>query len=199
MRSGSFALATLSCVALLACATISHAQEEDPSDKWEQRGDLVFQTMDSGNCDDYQVVEGDEVWITHAGHTVEDQVQFDGNGVEPLKFTLGGGTVLRGMEVGMEGMCVGETRVLLIPPHLAFDDPTKRFSRKPVKAGSTVRYQITLVDMIRPGSLRYWRTKLWTEVGIPGVVAGLVLVWALYAVYQSYRKTAAKRPKRKNL
>ena len=43
--------------------------------------------------------------------------------------------------MGIEGMCVGETRLVRIPPELAFDDPQKRFKKKPVKTGSVGEIQ----------------------------------------------------------
>lgn len=35
-------------------------------------------------------------------------------------FKLGQGSVIPGWEEGMEGMCVGESRLLVVPPHLAY-------------------------------------------------------------------------------
>lgn len=35
-------------------------------------------------------------------------------------FQLGQGSVIPGWEEGMEGMCVGESRLLVVPPHLAY-------------------------------------------------------------------------------
>ncbi len=46
------------------------------------------------------------------------------------------------MEQGMMGMCVGEQVELIIPPSLAFDDPTKQFSSQPVPKGSFVTYKV---------------------------------------------------------
>lgn len=41
---------------------------------------------------------------------------------EPFRFTLGQGSVIRGWELGVAGMCVGETRRLTIPPSLAYGE-----------------------------------------------------------------------------
>lgn len=64
----------------------------------------------------------------------------------------------------MEGMCEGEKISVSIPPHLAFEEPGKRFQRSPVPKvcseislttqGATVTYEILVVEIDRPGSLK---------------------------------------------
>lgn len=41
-------------------------------------------------------------------------------GGEPFEFTLGAGRVIKGWEIGLEEMCLGEMRRLELPPDLAY-------------------------------------------------------------------------------
>ena len=45
---------------------------------------------------------------------------FSCNRNEPFKFQIGVGQVIQGWEEGVLGMCVGEKRILIIPPQLGF-------------------------------------------------------------------------------
>mmetsp|Transcript_22280 Transcript_22280/g.47385 ORF Transcript_22280/g.47385 Transcript_22280/m.47385 type:complete len:235 (+) Transcript_22280:53-757(+) len=99
--------------------------------------------------------KGSTVSFEHKGwiHSVEgggheDIVgkQMDANPEgEPLKFVVGGGNLLRGMELAIEGMCAGDKISALIPPFLAYDDPTRNFAKSPAPVGTTVRYEISVV------------------------------------------------------
>lgn len=40
---------------------------------------------------------------------------------EPISFRLGAGEVIKGIDEGLPGMRIAGERVLIIPPHLAFD------------------------------------------------------------------------------
>ena len=66
---------------------------------------------------------------------------------EPLKFLLGGGNILAGMEKAMLGTCEGDEISVNIPPELAFDDPTKNFASKPVPDGTWVTYNMKVVGI----------------------------------------------------
>ena len=69
---------------------------------------------------------------------------------EPLQFLLGAGHILKGMETALKGSCEGDQISATIPPHLAFEDPTKSFKQKIVPDGSTVIYHMTVAS-IRKG------------------------------------------------
>lgn len=62
---------------------------------------------------------------------------------QPFTFALGGGQVIAGWEVGVEGMRVGGRRVLVIPPALAYGD---RGAGNVIGPGETLVFVVDLVD-----------------------------------------------------
>jgi peptidylprolyl isomerase len=67
-----------------------------------------------------QATTGDKVKIHYTG-TLEDGSQFDSSdGREPLEFQLGSGQVIPGFDKAVEGMAVGETKSVTIPPEEAY-------------------------------------------------------------------------------
>jgi FKBP-type peptidyl-prolyl cis-trans isomerase FkpA len=71
---------------------------------------------------------GQEVKVHYTGW-LHDAAQSEGRGRkfdsskdrnEPFEFSLGAGMVIRGWDEGVQGMKVGGTRVLLIPPQLGY-------------------------------------------------------------------------------
>jgi peptidylprolyl isomerase len=65
---------------------------------------------------------GDEVTVQYVGVGYETGVEFDSSWSrdEPFTFALGAGEVIRGWDLGVEGMKVGGRRELIIPPNLAY-------------------------------------------------------------------------------
>ena len=67
-----------------------------------------------------QAKSGDTVKIHYTG-TLDDGTQFDSSsGREPLEFTLGSGQVIPGFEQAVEGMAVGDSKSVNIPPEEAY-------------------------------------------------------------------------------
>ncbi len=66
------------------------------------------------------VRRGDRVRVHFTG-TLEGGEVFDSSrDGEPLEFTLGAGEVIRGVERAVEGMAVGETKTITVPPEEAY-------------------------------------------------------------------------------
>jgi len=69
-----------------------------------------------------QAKSGDTVKIHYTG-TLDDGTQFDSSaGREPLEFSLGSGQVIAGFDNAVDGMAVGDSKTVTIPPDEAYGD-----------------------------------------------------------------------------
>jgi peptidylprolyl isomerase len=67
-----------------------------------------------------QAQAGDTVRIHYSG-TLDDGTQFDtSEGSDPLEFAVGSGMVIAGFDKAVEGMAVGESKSVKIPPEEAY-------------------------------------------------------------------------------
>lgn len=75
------------------------------------------------NCD-RQAQKGDSLHMHYKGSLKSDGSEFDSSYKrgQPLVFTLGTGQVIKGWDQGLLGICAGEKRKLVIPPHLAYGE-----------------------------------------------------------------------------
>ncbi|KAI8938860.1 hypothetical protein NX059_004721 [Plenodomus lindquistii] len=88
---------------------------------------------------------GDKLSMMYKGTLQSDGSQFDSSydrGL-PFKFTLGKGQVIKGWELGLLDMCVGEARKLTIPPNLAYGDSRNGG----IPAGSTLIFETELLGI----------------------------------------------------
>jgi len=69
-----------------------------------------------------QAKTGDTVKIHYTG-TLEDGTEFDSSaGREPLEFEMGSGQVIPGFDTAVDGMSIGESKTVTIPPGEAYGD-----------------------------------------------------------------------------
>lgn len=95
----------------LSLAALSLAAEE-----------LKIETVSTGDCSRV-AKKGDSLKMHYAGK-LADGSEFDSSykRSEPFGFTLGQGMVIKGWDQGVDGMCKGEVRNLVIPSHLGYGD-----------------------------------------------------------------------------
>ena len=93
-------------------------------------------------------VAGNSVSVHYTGWLYEDGVKgakFDSSKDrgDPFEFDLGAGMVIGGWDEGVQGMQVGGTRVLVIPPELGYG---ARGAGRTIPPNSTLMFEVELLD-----------------------------------------------------
>ncbi|XP_065165897.1 peptidyl-prolyl cis-trans isomerase FKBP2-like [Atheta coriaria] len=72
---------------------------------------------------DLRTKKGDFLHVHYKG-MFETEDEFDNSYIrnQPFTFTLGQGQVIKGWDQGLIGMCIGEIRKLVVPPHLGYGE-----------------------------------------------------------------------------
>jgi len=92
---------------------------------------------------------GDNASVLYTGK-LQDGTEFDSSakhGNEPIDFILGKGMVIKGWDEGLEGMQVGEKRVLVIPPTLGYGE---QGAGGVIPPNATLTFDVELVGLRRP-------------------------------------------------
>ena len=91
---------------------------------------------------------GMSVSVHYTGR-LEDGTVFDSSipRGQPFTFTLGAGQVIKGWDLGVEGMTVGEKRNLVIPPHLGYG---VRGAGATIPPNATLIFDIELLEVTMP-------------------------------------------------
>jgi peptidylprolyl isomerase len=109
-------------------------------------GGLLIQTLVPGTGD--SVKTGDRIAVHYIGFVQKAEIvsaePFDDSRARetPLTFALGAGEVIRGWDSGLQGMRVGEKRMLVVPPSLAYGDRDLGI----IPPNSTLRFEVELLS-----------------------------------------------------
>lgn len=108
-----------------------------------ETAELQVETVKTGDCS--RVAKKGDTLLMHYQGTLEDGKEFDSsyNRGEPFSFVLGAGMVIAGWDEGLDGICKGEVRNLVIPPHKGYGDQ----GYPPViPEKATLKFKVELVD-----------------------------------------------------
>ena len=117
----------------------------ESTDSSEGQAKLIVEDLIIGEGD--TASRGNAVTVHYIG-TLTDGSQFESsvqNG-KPFVFLLGTGSVIRGWDLGIEGMKVGGVRRLTIPPELGYGS----LKAGPIPPNSTLIFDIELLNVETP-------------------------------------------------
>ena len=88
---------------------------------------------------------GDSISVHYRGTLEADGSEFAAsyNRGQPLTFTVGKGQVIQGWDQGLLDMCIGDKRVLTIPPEYGYGER----AMGPIPAGSTLVFETELIEI----------------------------------------------------
>ncbi|KAJ6825984.1 peptidyl-prolyl cis-trans isomerase FKBP43-like isoform X1 [Iris pallida] len=105
---------------------------------------LVIEDLAMGKPDGKRASDGSKVSVNYIGKLKNGNI-FDSNvGQRPFKFRLGAGQVIKGWDVGVKGMRVGDKRRLTIPPSFGYGE---RGAGKKIPGNSWLVFDVELVGV----------------------------------------------------
>ncbi|BBN03934.1 peptidylprolyl isomerase [Marchantia polymorpha subsp. ruderalis] len=132
-------LAAVAACLFLSCILLAVQAKADKEVKELQIG-VKFKPK---TCD-VKAHKGDKVSVHYRG-TLVDGTEFDSSyGRAPFDFKLGQGSVIKGWDQGLLGMCLGEKRKLKIPSKLGYGD---NGSPPKIPGGATLVFDTELVGV----------------------------------------------------
>uniref|UniRef100_A0A1D1ZD78 peptidylprolyl isomerase n=1 Tax=Anthurium amnicola TaxID=1678845 RepID=A0A1D1ZD78_9ARAE len=105
---------------------------------------LVIEELSMGQPDGKRASPGKTVFVRYVGKLRDGKI-FDSNvGQKPFKFRLGVGQVIKGWDVGVDGMRIGDKRRLTIPPSMGYGE---RGAGGVIPGNAWLLFDVELVDV----------------------------------------------------
>jgi FKBP-type peptidyl-prolyl cis-trans isomerase len=157
MKTRHSLLLFISLFAVAACqqGAESPQQQEATAEQAVSAEEPKLKVRKTKNGYGRAAVAGDFVTVHYTGWLFDDNAP-DNRGAkfdssvdrgQHFQFPLGAGRVIKGWDQGVEGMLIGETRELIIPPELGYGD---RGAGDAIPAGATLIFEVELFNAEGP-------------------------------------------------
>jgi FK506-binding nuclear protein len=97
-----------------------------------------------GKADGKQAKPGKRVTMKYVGKLQSGKIFDQTKGAASFQFRLGVGEVIKGWDVGVDGMRVGDKRRLTVPPAMAYG---KKGVKGAIPANATLVFDVELVNV----------------------------------------------------
>lgn len=171
---------------LILCSPQARAQSEE-----ETQAELLIETQVKPDSCSETSTWGDTLHIHYTGKLEDGRIIDSSLSRDPLVVDLGKKQVIPGMEQGLLDACVGEKRLVTIPPHLAYG---KRGFPPAIPADTVLQFEIEVLQLLKP---TYWQ-KIMNDV-LPLICIGLVPTLLFLIGYYLYSKAKAPHVSKKKL
>jgi FKBP-type peptidyl-prolyl cis-trans isomerase FkpA len=115
-----------------------------------EASNVAFQKIDSVTGTGKEAVSGSTAVVNYTGWLYDPMAemqrgaQFDSSvGRSPFSFQVGGGQVITGWDVGVEGMKVGGKRTLIVPASMGYGSS----GAGPIPPNATLVFEVELLDV----------------------------------------------------
>jgi FKBP-type peptidyl-prolyl cis-trans isomerase len=143
-------------VAFVLVNIFSKTKNQNSNQEIITQDDIVETTITAQDAEEFKITtlvegegqetkDGDTLVVHYTGKLLDGTV-FDSSldRDEPFEFTLGAGGVIQGWEEGMQGMKVGEKRILTIPSSMGYGETG---SGERIPPGAGLEFEVELLEI----------------------------------------------------
>lgn len=144
MKYLNFLLLIVLTVAMMGCGNLQSKQKKENKGVVVMENGLKY-TIDVAG-DGLVAKKGDKVVVHYTGWLM-DGTKFDSSKdrSQPFSFQLGAGSVIKGWDLGVEGMKIGEVRTLIIPSELGYGS---RGAANVIPPNAILKFEVELLEIL---------------------------------------------------